>query len=108
MNKYIFKLSLILLSFGFNCFANQNEFFKKARQIWASGAQTEKNITVGLHAVIDIDDFEDAVLSITASSCYKAYINGAFIGFGPSIAAHEFSGLTSMIFLISSRAWHKS
>ena len=57
--------------------------------MWAAGAQLEKNLTIGLHTVVDINDFEDATFSITASSCYKAYVNGAFMGFGPSIAAHN-------------------
>ncbi len=80
----------ILLLFASTCFAGNNDWFIKAKPVWAAGAQLEKNLTIGLHAVVDIDEFENAVFSITASSCYKAYINGEFIGFGPSIAAHGF------------------
>ena len=90
MKKILLTLICASLLFGFTCFSNTNKFFKKAKPVWAAGAQLEKNLTIGLHALIDINDFENAIFSITASSCYKAYINGEFIGFGPSIAAHDF------------------
>ncbi|MCP4313556.1 MAG: hypothetical protein GY790_20070, partial [Bacteroidetes bacterium] len=90
MKRYPVILLLVLLQYALNCYADGNDFFQKARPVWAAGAQLEKNLTIGLHKVFDIRDFEDAVLSITASSCYKAYINGEFIGFGPSITAHDY------------------
>ena len=86
---FIILLSVLLIS-AINRDAEGNDFFKKARPVWAAGAQLERNLIIGLHTVADIHDFEHAVLNITASSCYKAYINGEFIGFGPSIAAHNY------------------
>ena len=83
-------LLFILLLPALSCFAESKDFFQKARPVWAAGAQLEKNLTIGLHKVVDIQNFEDAVFSITASSCYKFYVNGAFIGFGPSITAHDY------------------
>jgi len=89
MKKFNAALCILLL-FASTCFAGNKDWFIEARPVWAAGAQLEENLTIGLHAVIDIDEVDNAVFSITASSCYKAYINGEFIGFGPSIAAHGF------------------
>ena len=90
MKRNNILLLLVLLQYAINCYADGNDFFHYARPVWAAGAQLEKNLTIGLHAVVDIQDFEDAVFSITASSCYKVYVNGTFIGFGPSITAHDY------------------
>ena len=87
-NNIILLIILLLPASG--CFAVSKDFFHKARPVWAAGAQLERNLTIGLHAAVDIQDIEEAVFSITASSCYKVYLNGAFIGFGPSITAHGY------------------
>ncbi len=79
MRKFI-MLACMLLLFVSKCFAGAKDCFIKARPDWEAGAQLEQNLTIGLHAVFDVDDFENA----------KIYINGEFIGFGPSIVAHGF------------------
>ena len=50
----------------------------------------EKNLTVALHAVVPANHPKRAVFNITAVSSYKCYLNGLFIGYGPSISAHGF------------------
>ena len=80
----MFVLSVI------NCIAEETTWFQKARPIWASGGQLTQNLTIGLHASFAITEIKDATFRITASSSYKAYINGEFIGFGPSITAHGY------------------
>jgi alpha-L-rhamnosidase len=64
--------------------------FVKARPCWAERRQKEQNVTLVLHKMVDVSEFERAVLCITASSNYKLYLNGEFMGFGPSIAAHGY------------------
>lgn len=72
------------------CFSNDRTWFQKARPVWVSGGQLTKNLTIGLHDSFETNDVKNAIFRITAASSYKAYINGEFIGFGPSIAAHGF------------------
>jgi len=67
-----------------------DQWFIKAKPCWASGQQVTKNLTIALHSVIDINDFNYARFRITAASCYKLYLNGSFIGYGPSITAHGY------------------
>jgi len=64
--------------------------FIKARPCWAGGKQKEQNLTLALHKLVNVPEFKKAVFSITASSNYKLYVNGEFMGFGPSIAAHGY------------------
>lgn len=64
-----------------------NQWFIKAKPCWANGYQVEKNLTIALHSVVDITDFSHARFRIAVASCYKLYVNGEFIGYGPSIAA---------------------
>ncbi len=90
MKRILIILPFILLQTFSICFANQKPFFKEAKPVWAAGAQLEKNLTIGLHGVVEINSFKDAEFNIAASSCYKMFLNGKFIGFGPSIAAHDY------------------
>jgi alpha-L-rhamnosidase len=90
MKSKILKIVCLLL-LGVNiCFANEENYFIKARPVWAFGGQVANNMTLGLHSVFELKDFSKATFSITAASCYKVYINGEFIGFGPSIAAEKY------------------
>ncbi len=90
MKSKTFKIVCILL-LGVNiCFAQKENYFIRARPVWASGGQVAKNMTLGLHSVVELKDLSMASFSITAASCYKLYINGEFIGFGPSLAAEKY------------------
>lgn len=64
--------------------------FLKARPCWAGGKQKEQNLTLALHKLVNVPEFKKAVFRITVSSNYKLYVNGEFMGFGPSIAAHGY------------------
>lgn len=65
-------------------------FFSLAQPIWASGNQTAQNMTVALHACVDVPVSQEVTCSITAASSYRLYIDGQFMGYGPSIAAHGY------------------
>lgn len=66
------------------------EWFLKARPCWASGGQLVHNQTILLHSVVELNNPESVVFNITAASCYRLYLNGEFVGYGPSIAAHNY------------------
>lgn len=65
-------------------------FFDSALPIWPTGRETEKNLFVGFRAVFDCSKQKDPVLRITASSLYRVYLNGHFIGHGPASGPHGF------------------
>lgn len=66
-----------------------DNFFIKAKPVWAKGLETEKNITLGLYKKISLKG-ENAVLKIAASGFYKVYLNGEFFYFGPARCAHGY------------------
>ena len=94
MNKreYLLVLPFLLFSLLLSAQASleKEQWFVKARPCWVSNAQVEQNITVSLHAVVDLTQFSTARFRIAAVSSYKLYLNGEFLGYGPSIAAHGF------------------
>ncbi len=65
--------------------------FLSARPVWPAGRETEKNLTVGFRAVFDRPAAAgETVLRITASSIYRAFLNGAFLAYGPARGPHGF------------------
>jgi alpha-L-rhamnosidase len=74
-----------------NALASTNEpFFVSALPIWPIGREIEKNLFVGFRVVFDCSRQKEPVLRITASSRYRIYINGHFIGHGPASGPHGF------------------
>lgn len=64
--------------------------FLSARPVWPQGRETEKNLAVGFRAVFDAPDDAPVVLRLTASTIYRAFVNGVFAGHGPARAAHGY------------------
>ena len=64
--------------------------FNSARPIWPVGRQTEKNLFVGFRAVFECSQQDEPVLRIAASSLYRIYLNGRFVGHGPARGPHGF------------------
>lgn len=62
--------------------------FVSARPIWVADRQTEKNLFVGFRAEFDFPTSGRPVLRITASSLYRVYLNGRFVGHGPARGPH--------------------
>jgi hypothetical protein len=90
---------------------NEQMFFQKAIPVWVDSRnvfdpktksysittsgrhvsrQVEKNLTVSFRARIDVADPVNIGLKLTASSDYRAYINGRFLGHGPCVAGHGY------------------
>lgn len=66
----------------------ENTSFVKAQPVWQSGREKELNCICAFFVRFKRSD--GAKLSITASSFYKAYLNGRFLAFGPARAAHGY------------------
>ncbi len=64
--------------------------FDSARPIWPVERETEMNLFVGFRAVFDGPQEPSAVLRIAASSLYRVYLNGRFVGHGPARGPHGF------------------
>ena len=60
--------------------------FSKAVPVWVSGRQVDKNLTASFRAVIQGIDATEVTLRLTASSDYRACVNGEFLGHGPCVA----------------------
>lgn len=62
--------------------------FEKAIPVWLE--KQEKALNSICAFCVCFKKAENAELFITASNCYKAYLNGKFLAFGPSRAAHGY------------------
>jgi alpha-L-rhamnosidase len=63
--------------------------FDSARPIWPAGRETEKNLFVGFRAIFDHPQ-QSPTLRIAASSLYRVYLNGQFVGHGPARGPHGY------------------
>ena len=65
-------------------------FMKKALPVWAEGRETEMNLTLGFCSTFQIAENKKINLRITASTMYRVFINGKFLGYGPARASHSY------------------
>ncbi len=63
--------------------------FTLARPVWPAGMETDKNLTIGLHACIAVPA-APVTLRIAVSGFYRVFINGSFVFYGPARCAHGF------------------
>jgi alpha-L-rhamnosidase len=63
---------------------------KKAVPVWADGMETEMNVTIGFQGAFNAGSKEECQLRITASTLYRVFLNGEFVGYGPARAAHGY------------------
>jgi len=61
-----------------------------AQPAWPEGREREMNLLVGFRATFDAPEDGPLVLRLAASSLYRAFLNGEFVGHGPARAAHGF------------------
>jgi hypothetical protein len=61
--------------------------FIQAKPVWLAGREREMNCSAGFKAEIVYRQGK-CLLTMTGSTFYKAYVNGAFLHFGPAKAAH--------------------
>jgi alpha-L-rhamnosidase len=63
--------------------------FRAAKPIWPAGRETEMNLLVGFRAVVQAPRDQPVVLRLTASTIYRAWLNGEFLGYGPARGPHD-------------------
>src|SRR5205823_6668442 len=68
--------------------ADDSTPFLKAQPIWPAGRSLEKNLQVGFRAVIHDAGGGTTVLRLTASTLYRATVNGKHVGYGPARGPH--------------------
>lgn len=64
--------------------------FRAARPIWPEGRETEKNLFVGFRAIVGVPAGARVTLRVTASTVYRAFVNGDFCGYGPARGPHNY------------------
>ena len=77
-----------LLPLAVSGFAAEKVGFVSAKPIWPRGRSTEKNLFVGFRAEFQSDSA--ALLRVTGSSVYRAFLNGEFLGYGPARGPHGY------------------
>ncbi len=69
---------------------SDSELMKEAIPVWAEGREKEMNLNLGFHGTFQNNKNQDIKLRITASTLYRVFLNGEFLGYGPARAAHGF------------------
>ena len=87
---------LVLLLIAFPMFlqtmsaASEGVLMKKALPVWAKGREKEMNLTLGFRGSFKAEEGEKVTLRIAASTLYRCFVNGEFVGSGPARAAHGY------------------
>ena len=63
---------------------------KKAVPVWVEGRETEMNLNLGFRGVFQAKKNQVFTLKITASTLYRVFLNGEFLGYGPARACHDY------------------
>jgi alpha-L-rhamnosidase len=64
--------------------------FRSAKPVWLAGRESEMNLLVGFRAVLEVPQDARPVLRLAASSVYRVWLNGEFLGCGPARGPHGF------------------
>ena len=64
--------------------------FESARPIWPADRETEKNLLAGFRCLLPRAPGGPVTLRVAASSLYRAFLNGAFLGHGPARGPHGY------------------
>jgi len=87
---FLFFVSVVLIPTAFGHPAWHIKLMQKALPIWAEGREKEMNLTLGFRGVFKATPNQKAQLKITASTFYRVFLNGEFLGYGPARAAHGY------------------
>jgi alpha-L-rhamnosidase len=63
---------------------------QKALPVWVAGREKEMNLNLGFRGVFQIKNEQNVILKIAASTIYRVFVNGEFVGSGPARAAHDY------------------
>ena len=82
--------NIFIFSDVFASFQTLPASMKKAVPVWAEGRETEMNLNLGFRGVFQAKKNQDFTLKITASTLYRVFLNGEFLGYGPARACHDY------------------
>lgn len=70
---------------------SRSPHFIEAQPVWARGRQNEMNLMLGFRGVFECNDTaQPLLLKITASSAYRFFVNGNYVGYGSARAAYGY------------------
>ena len=87
---FIFFLNLFPRYYAFSEETGNAKLMKKALPVWAEGRETEMNLNLGFRGAFQAKKNQDFKLRITASTLYRVFLNGEFLGYGPARSAHSY------------------
>jgi len=93
---YFSKLSLVFVALFSSPLVHADnpwpgpDSFLQARPVWPRGRTTERNLFVGFTATVDGSTRKPVYLRLTASTLYRAWVNGRFAGYGPARGPHGY------------------
>ncbi|MDR1676178.1 MAG: hypothetical protein LBR86_06905 [Tannerella sp.] len=70
--------------------AEDGKLVQKAVPLWAAGREKEMNLNLGFRGVFQAKSGQEVKLKVTASTLYRVFVNGEFVGSGPARAAHGY------------------
>ncbi len=81
---------LLFMSFGDKAMGNEIPEFREAKPVWPVGRSEEMNLFVGFRATFETPEQESVKIRLTASSIYRIWLNGQFLGHGPARGPLDF------------------
>ena len=82
------NILLILSAFGLQI--PETDLMKKGIPVWVQGREKEMNLNLGFRGIFQSQKNKNATFRITASTLYRVYINGDYLGYGPARTGHGF------------------
>ncbi len=67
-----------------------SQYFQTAKPVWPKGRDTEMNVITGFYTEIQFDQNSNPVITIAASTLYRIFVNGTFLGHGPARGPHGY------------------
>ena len=86
----IFSFLLLVLGARGEVAALETISMNLAKPIWARNLQEKMNVTMGFRSVFGKPQDKPVILRVAASTIYRIWLNGKFLGHGPARAAHGF------------------
>lgn len=86
----LFVLLVIVCRFDAFSMSKSNALMKKSAPVWAEGREKEMNLNLGFRGKFEAQKSRKATLRIAASTVYRVYVNGEFVGSGPARAGHGY------------------
>lgn len=77
------------------CNLEKNKWIKTGLQsVWGKGLSAEKNVTLAF--TLDTERESLLQIDLTASACYKLFVDGKFVSFGPNRTAHGYARVSTI------------